>query len=219
MLHLPPTIAALYRPAADHEVHSRSFGAVKFPRNPKAEGWEQQRNTLADQAIFGPQRDFECVCGKYRGSEHRNMICDRCGVKITTSAARRRRFGHIDLQAFVLHPLGRSEERLSTIPVLPAAFIESREGRRVGECYDDLARSALSGSLGEMVSGLNQLVELLLPLATIAHDWSLQDAKTFAWGLALERRTDLRNDTCGYCGYPLEGLTVPACPGCGKDLR
>src|SRR5207302_9291944 len=96
MVELPSTLAAAYRLATDREVRSWSYGVLKAFRNPDAQGWEQQRETLDDQRIFGPLREFECACGKYRGPRYRGMICDRCGVKITTPAARRHRFGHIE---------------------------------------------------------------------------------------------------------------------------
>ena len=90
MLRLPQVLVARYRPATEREVHSRSFGQLKAPRNPDATGWEQRRGTLEDQAIFGPQRDFECASGTYRRPKYRNIFCHRCFVKVTTSSARRR---------------------------------------------------------------------------------------------------------------------------------
>lgn len=218
LFHLPPLIAARYRPASEHEVHSRSFGQLKAPRNANASGWEQQRGTLEDQAIFGPLRDFECACGKWRGPKYQNMICDRCGVKVTTRAARRQRFGHIDLPGPIGHPLGESAESLNAIPVLPAAFLESRSGERLADLYDELVRSVLTQSLEGLVGSFKRLVELLLPAVIVAHEWELQEAEVLAFGLALAPRVSTPHDTCGFCGYPLEGLEVLVCPGCGKKL-
>ena len=219
MLQLPPVLAARYRPATEREVHSRSFGMLKAPRNPMAMGWEQRRGTLEDQAIFGPVRDFECACGKYRGPKYQNMICDRCGVKLTTRTARRQRFGHIELLGSVVHPLGQSGEHLSTIPVLPAAFVESRGGEHLAELYDELIRSASSESWEGIVGGFNRLLELLLPIVTVAHEWNLQESELLTFGMVFVPRVSLVYDTCGFCGYPLEGLDVLVCPGCGKKLR
>src|SRR5262245_10581692 len=101
MLRLPLSLAAMYRPATDREVHSWSFGAVKAPRNPGAGSYQGRRRTLDDQAIFGPVREFHCACGKYQGDRYRGMICDLCGVKMTIPEERRRRFGHIDLPVAV----------------------------------------------------------------------------------------------------------------------
>src|SRR5262245_50013809 len=118
MLRLPPALAALYRPATCLDVHGWSFGAVTAPRDPAASSWQARRRTLDDQAIFGPLRDFHCACGKYEGNRYRDMICDRCGVKLTTRQARRRRFGHLDLPGAVPHPLGVAGEQLSAVPIL-----------------------------------------------------------------------------------------------------
>src|SRR5439155_11082066 len=55
------------------------------------------------EGIFGPKKDWECACGKYRGMKYKGMICDRCGVKVTHSRVRRKRMGHIELAAPVVH--------------------------------------------------------------------------------------------------------------------
>ena len=55
------------------------------------------------ERIFGPERDYECSCGKYRGTKYKGIICDRCGVKVTHSRVRRKRLGHINLAAPVVH--------------------------------------------------------------------------------------------------------------------
>jgi hypothetical protein len=223
MIQLPPAIASRYRPATEREVHSWSFGQLKAPRHPHATGWEQRRRTLDDQAIFGPLRDFECACGKYQGPKHQNMICDRCGVKVTTPAVRRRRFGHIDLPVPIVHPLGQNAERLSAIPVLPAALIESRGGEGLADLYDELLRSILSQALDGLSGSFNRIIELLLPAVVFTHQWDLQEAQLLACGMALVdhrlQHIGSAHDTCGSCGYPLEGLSVQICPGCGKKLR
>jgi hypothetical protein len=218
MLQLPSVITEGHRPATEREVHSRSFGQLKTPRNPTATAWEQQRGTLDDQAIFGPLRDFECCCGKYRGAKYQNMICDRCGVKLTTSIARRQRFGHIDLPVPVVHPFGQSRERLSAIPVLPAAFVESGGGKHLADLYEELVRWVSSESLEELVGSFNRLLELLLPIVIVAHEWNLQEAEVLTCGMALVPRVSSVYDIC-LCGNLLEGLDVPFCPGCGKKLR
>jgi hypothetical protein len=147
------------------------------------------------------------------------MICDRCGVKVTTRAARRQRFGHIDVPGPVAHPLGQSGERLSAIPVLPAAFVESRGGGHLAELYDELVRSASLGSAEGVTGSFGGLLEVLLPITVVAHEWDLQEAEVLACGMALVPRVASTVDTCGSCGYPLEGLEVLVCPGCGKQLR
>ena len=218
MLELPPVLIACYRPATEREVHLRSFGLLKAPRTPTATAWEQRRGTLDDQAIFGPLRNYECECGKYRGPKYQNIICDRCGVKLTTGTVRWQRFAHIDLPRPIIHPLGQSEERLSALPVLPAAFVESRGGEHLADLYDELIRSVSSESLEQPVGSFNRLLELLLPIVLVAHEWNLQEAEALTYGMALVPRVSLACDTC-LCGYPLEGLEALDCPGCGKKLR
>jgi hypothetical protein len=142
MLQLPANLSTQYRPATDREVHSWSFGALRSIRLPGATSWQQQIGTLDDQRIFGPRRDQECACGKYQGPKYRNMICDSCGVKVTSPDVRRQRFGHIDLPFSISHPLGEKADTLSVAPVLPATFIESSGGQPLALVYEDLARIA-----------------------------------------------------------------------------
>jgi hypothetical protein len=201
-------------------VHSLSFGKLKAPRDPDATGWEQRCGTLEDQAIFGPLNDYECACGKYAGLKYRGMICDRCGVKLTTRRARHRRFGHIDLPGPLVHPLGQGAESVRAIPVLPAAFVESGAGvSGLADVYDDLVRSVLSASQEGLAATFNRLLELLLPAVIVAHERDLQEAQLLASGLALAPSVSTAHDACGGCGYPLEGLYVLFCPGCGQKVR
>src|SRR5439155_5013648 len=62
-----------------------------------------EKDGLFCERIFGPEKDWECACGKYRGMKYKGMICDRCGVKVTHSRVRRKRMGHIELAAPVVH--------------------------------------------------------------------------------------------------------------------
>lgn len=215
MARLPLLIAARYRLASDVEVHSWSFGQVKAPRNLSAQGWEECRATLDDQAIFGPLRDFECACGKYRGAKHQRMICDRCGVKVTAITSRRQRFGHIDLPEPIVHPLGQAEQRIGAIPVLPAAIVESTAGEKLGAIYDDLAKASYSEPPNRFADSFERLVSLLLPVVLITHEWNLQESEILARGMALVPVAAARI-SCAFYGYPLEGLDSTVCPGCGK---
>jgi hypothetical protein len=188
MLQLPANLSTQYRPATDREVHSWSFGALRSIRHPGATSWEQQIGTLYDQRIFGPRRDLECACGKYQGPKHRNMICDICGVKVTSPDVRRQRFGHIDLPVSVAHPLGEDAETLSVIPILPATFLDSSGGESLARVYEDLVQACTANSLERIRSGWDRIVELLMPLLTFAHSWDLSEVGTIARGLALELR-------------------------------
>jgi DNA-directed RNA polymerase subunit beta' len=65
--------------------------------------YRPEKDGLFCERIFGPEKDWECACGKYRGMKYKGMICDRCGVKVTHSRVRRKRMGHIELAAPVVH--------------------------------------------------------------------------------------------------------------------
>jgi hypothetical protein len=218
MLQLPAAITAGYRPATAHEVHSWSFGRLTAPRRPAADNWQQQKGTLDDQAIFGPLQGFECACGKYQGERYQGMICDRCGVKLTTEDQRRRRFGHIDLARSIAHPFGE-DDSLSAVPVLPAAFTHSHAGDKLATLYDRLVKLHATEAQHHVTACVEQLFGVLAPLVVIAHEWSLQESLTLARGLALERRGERPGDYSCECGYPLAGLDPAVCPGCGKRLR
>jgi len=89
--------------ARPHDIRSWSFGEVKKPETINYRTFRPERDGLFCERIFGPEKDYECSCGKYRGMKYKGMICDRCGVKITHSRVRRTRMGHIELAAPVVH--------------------------------------------------------------------------------------------------------------------
>ncbi len=89
--------------ASPNDIRSWSFGEVKKPETINYRTYRPERDGLFCERIFGPERDFECACGKYRGTKYKGIICDRCGVKVTHSRVRRKRMGHINLAAPVVH--------------------------------------------------------------------------------------------------------------------
>ncbi len=89
--------------ASSQEIRSWSFGEVKKPETINYRTYRPERDGLFCERIFGPEKDWECACGKYRGMKYKGMICDRCGVKVTHSRVRRKRMGHIELAAPVVH--------------------------------------------------------------------------------------------------------------------
>ena len=89
--------------ARAHDIRSWSYGEVKKPETINYRSYRPERDGLFCERIFGPEKDWECTCGKYRGMKYKGMICDRCGVKISHSRVRRQRMGHIDLAAPVVH--------------------------------------------------------------------------------------------------------------------
>ena len=80
-----------------------SFGEVKKPETINYRTYRPEKDGLFCEKIFGPEKDWECFCGKYKGIKHKGITCDRCGVDITHSRVRRQRMGHIALAAPVVH--------------------------------------------------------------------------------------------------------------------
>jgi len=89
--------------ASPDDIRSWSYGEVKKPETINYRTYRAEKDGLFCERIFGPERDWECFCGKYKGMKHKGIICDRCGVKVTHSRERRKRMGHINLAAPVVH--------------------------------------------------------------------------------------------------------------------
>ncbi|MCF6346227.1 MAG: DNA-directed RNA polymerase subunit beta' [Thiomicrorhabdus sp.] len=89
--------------ASPEKIRSWSFGEVKKPETINYRTFKPERDGLFCAKIFGPIRDFECLCGKYKRLKHRGVICEKCGVEVTQSKVRRDRMGHIDLATSVAH--------------------------------------------------------------------------------------------------------------------
>jgi len=95
--------AVKIRLASPADIRSWSYGEVKKPETINYRTYRAEKDGLFCERIFGPERDWECFCGKYKGIKHKGIICDRCGVKVTHSRVRRKRMGHINLAAPVVH--------------------------------------------------------------------------------------------------------------------
>ena len=89
--------------ASPEVIKSWSHGEVTKPETINYRTQRSERHGLFDEKIFGPDRDYECYCGKYKGIRYKGIICEKCGVEITRSVVRRERMGHIDLSAPVSH--------------------------------------------------------------------------------------------------------------------
>src|SRR5574344_2472445 len=83
--------------ASPEEILERSSGEVLKPETVNYRTYKPEKDGLFCERIFGPYKDYECHCGKYKRIRYRGMICDKCGVEVTTSAVRRERMGHIEL--------------------------------------------------------------------------------------------------------------------------
>ncbi|MCK4872346.1 MAG: DNA-directed RNA polymerase subunit beta' [Phycisphaerales bacterium] len=89
--------------ASPNDIRSWSFGEVKKPETINYRTYRPEKDGLFCERIFGPERDYECACGKYKGTKYKGIICDRCGVKVTHSRVRRKRMGHINLASPIVH--------------------------------------------------------------------------------------------------------------------
>ncbi len=91
------------RMASPEKIRSWSFGEVKKPETINYRTFKPERDGLFCAKIFGPTKDYECLCGKYKRLKHRGVICEKCGVEVTQTKVRRERMGHIDLAAPCAH--------------------------------------------------------------------------------------------------------------------
>ena len=89
--------------ASPERIREWSFGEVTKPETVNYRTQRSERNGLFDERIFGPEKDYECYCGKYRRIRYKDIICERCGVEVTKSIVRRERMGHIELATPVAH--------------------------------------------------------------------------------------------------------------------
>ncbi len=89
--------------ASPEKIRERSFGEVKKPETINYRTFKPERDGLFCAKIFGPTKDYECNCGKYKRMKHRGIVCEKCGVEVIPSKVRRERLGHIDLACPVAH--------------------------------------------------------------------------------------------------------------------
>ncbi|MEZ5907800.1 MAG: DNA-directed RNA polymerase subunit beta' [Hyphomicrobiaceae bacterium] len=89
--------------ASPNDIHSWSFGEIKKPETINYRTFKPERDGLFCARIFGPIKDYECLCGKYKRMKYKGLICEKCGVEVTLTKVRRERMGHIELAAPVAH--------------------------------------------------------------------------------------------------------------------
>ena len=83
--------------ASPETIRSWSHGEVKNPETINYRTFKPEKGGLFCERIFGPTRDWECACGKYKRQKHKGIVCDKCGVEVCESRVRRERMGHLDL--------------------------------------------------------------------------------------------------------------------------
>src|SRR6202165_3191770 len=89
--------------ASPEKIRSWSFGEIKKPETINYRTFKPERDGLFCARIFGPIKDYECLCGKYKRMKYKGIVCEKCGVEVTVSKVRRERMGHIELAAPVAH--------------------------------------------------------------------------------------------------------------------
>ena len=89
--------------ASPESVLARSYGEILKPETINYRSYKPEKDGLFCEKIFGPVKDYECHCGKYKGIRYRGIICDRCGVEVTRKKVRRERMGHITLAVPIVH--------------------------------------------------------------------------------------------------------------------
>lgn len=117
----------LIRVASPDEIHSWSHGEVTKPETINYRTLKPEKDGLFCEKIFGPTKDWECYCGKYKRIRYRGIICDKCGVEVTLSKVRRERMGHIDLATPVAHIwyFRGAPSRISLLLDIPAKSLEA----------------------------------------------------------------------------------------------
>src|SRR3989344_4611595 len=118
--------AVAMRLASPERVLEWSWGEITKPETINYRTQRPEKNGLFDERVFGPEKDYECYCGKYRGIRFRGIVCEKCGVEITRAVVRRERMGHIDLATPVAHIwfLRGIPSRIALLLGLSAAEVE-----------------------------------------------------------------------------------------------
>ena len=89
--------------ASAERIRSWSYGEIKKPETINYRTFKPERDGLFCARIFGPIKDYECLCGKYKRMKYRGIVCEKCGVEVTLQSVRRERMGHIELASPVAH--------------------------------------------------------------------------------------------------------------------
>lgn len=113
--------------ASPEEIRSWSYGEVVKPETINYRTLKPEKDGLFDEKIFGPTRDYECYCGKYKRVRYKGVVCDKCGVEVTQSRVRRERLGHINLASPAVHTwfFRRNPNTLAYLLDIPAQSLEA----------------------------------------------------------------------------------------------
>ncbi|MEN9649355.1 MAG: hypothetical protein RL094_322 [Candidatus Parcubacteria bacterium] len=118
--------AVVLKIASPEKIREWSFGEVRKPETMNYRTQRSEKDGLFDEKIFGPEKDYECYCGKYKGIRYKGIVCERCGVELTRAIVRRERMGHIELSVPVAHIwyLRTLPSRIAQILGMSAADVE-----------------------------------------------------------------------------------------------
>ncbi len=138
------------RLASPEQIKEWSFGEVTKPETINYRTGRSERGGLFDEKIFGPEKDYECYCGKYRRIRYKDIICEKCGVEVTRSIVRRERMGHIELSTPVSHIwfLRGVPSRMSILLNISVSDLEKViyfAGYIITKVYEEEKESILSG--------------------------------------------------------------------------
>ncbi len=154
--------------ASPDTIREWSYGEVKKPETINYRTFKPEREGLFCERIFGPTKDWECHCGKYKKIKYKGIICDRCGVEVTRARVRRRRMGHIELAAPVCHiwylkgvpsPIGLlldiSPKALEKVIYFASYIVTKVDSQRITDRADDI-RGIIESYIGEEKEALEQ---------------------------------------------------------------
>jgi len=141
--------------ASPEQMRSWSYGEVRKPETINYRSFKPERDGLFCERIFGPVKDWECNCGKYKYIKYRGTVCDRCGVEVTESSVRRERMGHIELAVPVTHIwfLRKSPSRIGAILDMKLADLE-----RVAYYAKHIVLEDLRNQDGKLIFSQKQLL-------------------------------------------------------------
>ena len=136
--------------ASPQQIKEWSYGEVTKPETINYRTGRSERGGLFDEKIFGPEKDYECYCGKYRRIRYKDIICEKCGVEVTRSIVRRERIGHIELSTPVSHIwfLRGVPSRMSILLNIPVSDLEKViyfAGYIITKVHEDEKKSLIEG--------------------------------------------------------------------------
>ena len=187
--------------ASPEQILSWSYGEVTKPETINYRTLKPAKDGLFCEKIFGPTRDFECYCGKYKKAQYEGVVCDRCGVVVTRSEVRRDRMGHIKLAAPVAHIwfmkgapsrigllLGMSPRSLEKVLYFAQYIVTHVDDEARQEMIHDMREESITGTLPQEKAVLDGGVDIqdVLELPEIVKDEGTEEALTQSNGVVPE---------------------------------